>query len=96
MVQVQDLLFECCEPVSRGPVMVPASGVECISDGLQPTSVGGFQMTGKGWDEVHEHIVQPAHHDEARRSDRRICLQVTVAFSEATEMPALVVGGLRF
>jgi hypothetical protein len=96
MVQVQDLLFGGCEPVARGPAMMPASGVECISDGLQPTSVGGFQMTGRGWDEVHEHIVQPAHHDEARRSDRRIYLQVKVTFSEAIEMPVLVAGGTDF
>lgn len=75
----------------RGPAMMPARGVGYISDRLQPTSGRGFQMTGRGWDEVHEHIVQPAHHDEARRSDRSTYLQVTVTFSETTEMPTLAV-----
>jgi hypothetical protein len=70
-----DRLMTDLDPGGRGlrtsvyrPVSHVRSGLLCISDRLQPTSVGGFHSTGKGGVRCMI-VVRAARHDEASRCD---------------------------
>lgn len=68
---------------------MPVNGIQCISDRLRPTSVGGFAMTREEWGEVHdghEHMAQL--HTPTIRGDRlddSAWLQVTAPSAGAME-----------